>query len=124
MNTDVYCATSSYRYLVSNFMSQTSSRTTFSTLWQYCLSALVQVSTGSYVQTNLSWISHTGWMLFFSHWSQISLGCSLQSLVYLYFFAFLGRVFISSSQIFFGSKWQFCSSTGKGKMLENFSQYL
>merc|ERR1712179_518721 len=42
----------------------------------------------------------------------------------LYFFAFFGRVFISSSQIFFGSKWQFCSSTGKGKMLENFSQYL
>merc|ERR1719219_1775732 len=29
----------------------------------------------------------------------------------LYFLAFLGRVFISSSQIFFGSKWQFCSPT-------------
>merc|ERR1719407_268276 len=25
---------------------------------------------------------------------------------------------------FLGSKWQFCFSTGKGKMLENFSQYL
>merc|ERR1719466_584739 len=42
----------------------------------------------------------------------------------LYFLAFLGRVFISNSQIFLGSKWQFCFSTGKGKMLENFSQYL
>merc|ERR1719186_447622 len=68
-------------------------------------------------------MSHKGWMDFFSHWSQISLGCSLQSLVWLYFLAFFGRVFISNSQIFLGSKWQFCFSTGKGKMLENFSQY-
>merc|ERR1719186_2429349 len=42
----------------------------------------------------------------------------------LYFLAFFGRVFISNSQIFLGSKWQFCFSTGKGKMLENFSQNL
>merc|ERR1719186_896033 len=81
-------------------------------------------SLGMYLQVSLSSMSHKGWMDFFSHWSQISLGCSLQSLVKLYFLAFLGRVFISNSQIFLGSKWQFCFSTGKGKMLENFSQYL
>merc|ERR1719233_1122017 len=36
-----------YRYLESNFMSQTSSSSTFSTLWQYCLSSSLQVSSGS-----------------------------------------------------------------------------
>merc|ERR1711982_38306 len=67
-----------------------------------------------------------------THWLQRLLltlvtdlpGLLLAVLGVLYFLAFFGRVFISSSQIFLGSKWQFCSSTGKGKMLENFSQYL
>merc|ERR1719508_218526 len=63
---------------------------------EQCLASSWHCSLGMYLQVSLSSMSHKGWMDFFSHWSQISLG----------------------------SKWQFCFSTGKGKMLENFSQYL
>merc|ERR1719158_1485953 len=70
-----------YRYDVSNFISQTSSSTTFSTLWQCCFSSSRQVSTGLYLHSRRCCFSQTGLSDFLSHWSQISLGWSLQSFV-------------------------------------------
>merc|ERR1711942_209719 len=54
-----------YRYDVSNFMSHTSSSSTFSTLWQYCLSSSLHVSTGTYLHSRRCCFSQTGLSDFF-----------------------------------------------------------